>query len=195
VALNCLDTEKALKSMGGRTHIYQNLVIDFYYSSTDLIESIESSLLNKDYDVLYRTIHSLKSNTAYVGAYTLSDIAAKLELAIKEQSNSMALLTETLCFELNTLLTSLSPLSLADNNKANLQQVKIDKAQVSNLLIQISDLLHQEDAKVEDLISSLAQLTANTEYREFGDNIIELIEDVEYDKALNHIDRLTTALA
>lgn len=195
VALNCLDTERALKAMGGRTHIYQNLVIDFYRSSTDLVESIETSLLNKDYDVLYRTIHSLKSNTAYVGAYALSDMAEKLERAIKDQSNSMALLTETLCFELNALLVSLSPLSLANGNAGVIGQVNVDKIELAHLLVQITNLLQQEDAKVEDLIAPLAQLTANSEYRELSANIIELIEDVEYAKALSHIEKLIAALA
>ena len=193
--LKCLETEKALKAMGGRSHIYQNLVIDFYHSSVDLVASIENQLINEDFDVLYRTIHSLKSNTAYIGAYELSKIAEKLELAIKERSSNILLISETLCFELQALLTNLSKLALSDTSNCDAQQIKIDSEQLKELLVQISDLLNQEDAKVEDLIPQLVQLTANSEYREFGDNIIELIEDVEYIAALSQITKLTTALA
>ncbi|MCJ8319308.1 MAG: response regulator [Colwellia sp.] len=195
IALNCLDTEKALKAMGGRSHIYQNLVIDFYHSSGEMVESIESQLANEDFDVLYRTIHSLKSNTAYIGAYELSKIAEKFELAIKTQSSSMALLSETLCFELKALLTNLSQLALAETSNCDVQQNKIDSQKLKDLLVQMADLLGQEDAKVEDLIPQLAQITANSEYRILGDNIIELIEDVEYVEALSHINKLTVTLA
>jgi len=195
IELNCLDTEKALKAMGGRIHIYQNLVIDFYRSSVELVESIESQLVNEDFDVLYRTIHSLKSNTAYIGAYELSKLAEKFELAIKTRSSNMSLLSETICFELQALLTNLNKLALANTNHCDPQQDNLDREQLKGLLVKISDLLLQEDARVEDLIPQLAQITANSEYRSFGDSIIELIEDVEYAKALSHIDKLTAALA
>jgi signal transduction histidine kinase/ligand-binding sensor domain-containing protein/HPt (histidine-containing phosphotransfer) domain-containing protein/BarA-like signal transduction histidine kinase len=194
--LTCLDSNKALLAMGGRQHIYQKLVIDFYKSTKALHVELEQAYQDKDFDTLYRLAHSLKSNAAYIGAYHLANLSAELEGQIKDQPENCASLMKRLINEHQIILSALTTLTDHDISASSGEQPKvtINKELLTVLLNSMVHLLEQEDAEVEDLLPTLAEYTQGSDLGSLVDNIVELIEDVEYASALKCIEALKNKL-
>jgi signal transduction histidine kinase/ligand-binding sensor domain-containing protein/HPt (histidine-containing phosphotransfer) domain-containing protein/BarA-like signal transduction histidine kinase len=199
--LTCLDSKKALAVMGGRIHIYENLVVGFHKSTLELHLQVEQAYQDKDFDTLYRIVHSLKSNSAYIGAYYLADIAAELELLIKDKPDTSFSLVERLLAEHKKILSALATLTSQDaigsiDSGSDKQAPKpvINLTLVTVLLDSITELLEQEDAEAEDLLPQLIEYTKGSEFSEIVDSIVELVEDVEYESALKNITRLKANL-
>jgi len=195
--LGCLDSDKALLAMGGRTHIYEKLVIDFCRTTQGLNQQIQQAYQDKDFATLYRIVHSLKSNSAYIGAQLLSELAEKLELEIKSTPENIFFLIEKLTMEHQRLLTALAPLTEDNNTEADKTHVGelVNKKLLSVLLNSMLDLLEQEDAEAEDLLPQLQELTKGSEFSELVNNIVELVEDIEYASAIKIITRLESKLS
>ena len=62
------------------------------------------------------------------------------------------------------------------------------------LLDAMIGFLEQENAKVEDLLAQLVADTKGSEFAVFANDIIELVEDVEYASALKEISTLKSKL-
>ncbi|MFQ3196268.1 MAG: signal transduction histidine kinase/HPt (histidine-containing phosphotransfer) domain-containing protein, partial [Colwellia sp.] len=163
--LTCLDSKKALLAMGGRQHIYEKLVIDFYKSTKGLPMELEQAYQDKDFDTLYRLAHSLKSNAAYIGAYYLADVSAELEGQIKDQPENCASLMKRLINEHQIILSALTTLTDHDISASLGEQpkVSINKELLTVLLNSMVHLLEQEDAEVEDLLPALAEYTQGSD--------------------------------
>jgi HPt (histidine-containing phosphotransfer) domain-containing protein len=71
---------------------------------------------------IFRTIHSLKSNTCCIGVYSLSDIWPKLEMAIKNTTKDKLFLSTKVCLPLDHLLKELSSLQRPDAASITKQQ-------------------------------------------------------------------------
>jgi signal transduction histidine kinase/ligand-binding sensor domain-containing protein/HPt (histidine-containing phosphotransfer) domain-containing protein/BarA-like signal transduction histidine kinase len=194
--LTCLDSKKALLAMGGRQHIYEKLVIDFYKSTKVLPMELEQAYQDKDFNTLYRLAHSLKSNAAYIGAYYLADLSAELEGQIKEQPENCASPMKRLINEHQIILSALTTLTDHDSSVSLGEQpkVSINKELLTVLLNSMVHLLEQENAEVEDLLPALAEYTQGSDLGSLVDSIVELIEDVEYASALKCIEALKNKL-
>ncbi len=194
--LGCLDCDNAVLAMGGRTHIYEKLVIDFCKSTQQLNQQIQQAYQAKDFETLYRIAHSLKSNSAYIGAVQLAELSTELETAIKTQPETISVLVDKLTTEHKRILDSLAVLDEIKN--ANLDNV--DTGEIANkellvvLLNSLVHLLEQEDAEAEDLLPQLQEFTNDSEHSEMAGNIVELVEDIEYASAIKSIERLKNSL-
>lgn len=63
---------------------------------------------------IFRTIHSLKFNTSYIGVYSSSDIWPELKMAIKNNTKDKLFLSTKVCLQLDHLLKELSSLQRPD---------------------------------------------------------------------------------
>jgi signal transduction histidine kinase/ligand-binding sensor domain-containing protein/HPt (histidine-containing phosphotransfer) domain-containing protein len=194
--LTCLDTDKALLAMGGRQHIYEKLVVDFHKSTRELQSEIEQAYQDKDFETLYRLAHSLKSNSAYIGAYRLAELSAEFEGKIKEQPESCLPVMEQLIKEHQKILYSLATLTANDSEiSVNVEPTaQINVELLSVLLSSIVELLKQEDAEVEDLLPQLLEYTTDSALTELVEEVVEFVEDIEYESALKSIEALKIKL-
>ncbi|NQZ88852.1 MAG: response regulator [Colwellia sp.] len=190
--LTCLNTKKALSLMGGRQHIYEKLVVDFHKSTRELHTEMEQAYQDKDFETLYRLAHSLKSNAAYIGAYRLAELSAEFEEKVKNQPENCLPVMKQLITEHQKILSALATLTANDSEIS----VSVEPAREINvelitvLLNSMIELLKQEDAEVEDLLPQLVEFTTGSGMTELVDNIVELVEDIEYASALKSIDAL-----
>jgi CheY-like chemotaxis protein len=194
--LGCLDSNKALLAMGGRTHIYEKLVIDFCKSTQELKQQIQQAYQEKDFETLYRIVHSLKSNSAYIGAVQLVKLSTELEAAINDQPETISLLIDKLTSEHQRILDSLALLDEVKSGKPAYKSTdKINNKELLVVLLNsIVNLLEQEDAEAEDLLPKLKELTKGSELSDLADNIVELVEDIEYASAIKSITRLKNSI-
>ncbi len=102
-----LDTATALAKMNGKTALYRNLVKVFindrHAGAQVLLELFEQQA----WDDLYRNVHSLKSNSAYIGAFDVSALSKSMINACDEGHFERKLLTP-LCAALNALMIQLN---------------------------------------------------------------------------------------
>jgi len=194
--LTCLDSEKALLVMGGRQHIYEKFVIDFYKVTRELHQEIDQHYQENDFETLYRIVHSLKSNAAYIGAYHLADLSAEVEEKIKAQPRSCLPLLEQLIKEHQLILSAVATLIDNDSNVLTSEQaiVPINNEILTILLNSMIGLLEQEDAEAEDLLPQLIDYTQGSEFSALAERISELVEDIEYVSAIKCIVQLKSKL-
>jgi signal transduction histidine kinase/ligand-binding sensor domain-containing protein/HPt (histidine-containing phosphotransfer) domain-containing protein len=199
-ALAILDVDSAIKAMGGRTHIYQQLVIDFNKNYEDTVDKLRNIYQNKNFDEAFRIAHSLKSNANYIGAITLTKRATELEAQLKNKPESADLIMASTCIELNNVLIALATIKNDDeqqtenNGDAEITNVKYYSAQLKVLLVSMNKLIKEENAEVEDLLPRLLTLTKNTEHQSIAEKISECIEDIEYDQAKKNVEILINEL-
>jgi len=175
--------------MGGRNHIYEKLVIDFCTSTQGLNKQVQQVCQDKDFESLYRLVHSLKSNAAYIGAHKLSKLAAELESAITAQAENIFSLLDTFITEHQRILDQLSQLKEVQISRAEntTSSTPINKELLLVLLNSLIHLLEEEDAEAEDLLPQLQEFTKGTEHNKQADSIVELVEDIEYASAIKKI--------
>ena len=198
--LAILDVDNAIKAMGGRTNIYQQLVRDFSKNYEETVDSLREIYRNKHFDEAFRIAHSLKSNANYIGAVTLTKRATELEAQLKNKPESADLIMASTCIELNNVLIALATLKsdnepeTSTNDDTEITNVEYYSAQLKVLLVSMNKLLKEENAEVEDLLPRLLTLTKNTEHQTIAETISECIEDIEYEDAIKNVDVLMKAL-
>ncbi|GAA6205838.1 response regulator [Thalassotalea sp. SU-HH00458] len=191
--LTILDVNNAIKAMGGRAHIYKQLVIDFTKNYSDTVDSLREIYQRKHYDEAFRVAHSLKSNANYIGATTLTKRATELEAQLKNKPESADLIMASTCIELNNVLIAITSVTneITQEDQVDTQSeisnVEYFNGQLKALLVEIKELINDENAEVEDLLPRLISLTKNTKHQTIAKNIADSIEDIEYEDALNNI--------
>ncbi|MEW6991234.1 response regulator [Colwelliaceae bacterium 6441] len=203
--LTILDVEGAIQAMGGREHIYQQLVVDFSKNYKDTVDSLRETYKAKNYDDAFRVAHSLKSNANYIGAFTLTKRATELESQLKNTPDSADLIIAETCIELNNVLIELAKVhekeaSATQDDQEEWSQNKITNveyyaSQLTVLLGSISNLVEQENAEAEDLLPRLITLTKHTKHKDIAEKIVECIEDIEYSEAMKKINELRNDLS
>ena len=84
-----LDT--ALKNLndtvGGDQNLVNDIVANFVSETSNFLEAIEAAFTANDLPTVERLAHSLKGNARLFGDETLADLASKLELSAKHETN------------------------------------------------------------------------------------------------------------
>ncbi|OKY27459.1 response regulator [Thalassotalea sp. PP2-459] len=196
--LPCLDAKTAIKTMGGREHLYQKLVQQFAKNYADTVDSLREIYKQQDYDSAYRVAHSLKSNANYIGALTLAKRATQLESQLKSEPESADLLVAETSIELNNVLIALEslPFSLAAKEQSGTAIVNVQyyQRQLTSLLSSIKELLVDENAQVEDLLPRLLTITQGSEHEQLAKKIADDIDDIEYAQAINDIEAILATI-
>jgi len=104
--IEILTPRLALKNMGGRTKLYLSLVKNFYKGQEQTMTDLNITHEQIDYDLLYRTVHTLKSNSAYIGAFELVKLCNDCELSLKNKTYLPSMLAAIVLL-LTTLLHQL----------------------------------------------------------------------------------------
>lgn len=85
------------ESLGERADsVMPSLLTNFFHHTETLIEGAQQSLDNRQIEELFRAAHTLKSNSVYFGARTLTSIARQLESAARQGNLNEA---KTLLFQ------------------------------------------------------------------------------------------------
>jgi hypothetical protein len=80
-----LDTDEALRRLGGRQDLYRLLATEFLDSAPGLAEAFEAAVRRGDHQEAARLVHTLKSGAASLGAKRLRETAAQLEMLSRNQ--------------------------------------------------------------------------------------------------------------
>lgn len=188
-SIDMLDTSKAISNLDAKKSLYLDLVLSFYNRYRDF------SFYELKADNLVGAIHSLKSNSAYIGAFELSSYCSKLEKNINcsspsiENISSLVEEVKTLVRKLEVILTSYSSLINASEVEINFEEgVLVDKLKT------IVPLLEKSDFFVENHFSLLRKMVRGTKYALDIENLIYDVKNIEFEIAFAKASRLILEL-
>jgi two-component system sensor histidine kinase/response regulator len=189
--LATINAKKALKQVGGRVDLYLSLIKDFKQEQQTLPQQIKDLFVEQNWQTLYRVIHSLKSNAAYIGAYQLSELSAVFEksLGAKEQNQQ---LLEGVLAQLTHLMTDLSIVVI--DLPTTTEVIDFSVLLLQQGLLQVIPLLKAYDFAVEDIIIALQNMCKSSVYESRIDDIAEHINDIEYEQASSAVKTLLSEL-
>jgi len=190
--IQMLAPKQAIKKMGGRTKLYLSLVRDFYKSQEQTITDLCTINEEIDWDLLFRTIHTLKSNAAYIGAYELVRLCNAFELSLDNNSYPPSVLA-SIVLSLTTLLQQLGTVFAKDMKKQ--KKVHFSKVAFNEILTAILPKLHHADLSVEELLPELQLLVSNSQYCLQISKLSGFIDDVEYVQAAEIVEQLLEDVA
>lgn len=78
------DVDQALARMGGNPQFYRKILRKFIASEAHTIANIQERLAAGDHESAVRAAHSLKGVAGNIGATTLQTLAARLEVALRD---------------------------------------------------------------------------------------------------------------
>lgn len=192
-SVDSLELEVALSRMEGRTNLYLSLVRGFSAEQKYCIKSLKALFDQDEWETLYLAIHSLKSNSAYIGAQHLSQQCAIYEDALSHDNHDRQLLGNV-CDALVPLLSQLRPIFESESD-AKSQIVTFSIEQLKQSLNLVLPLLKTSNIDVEDYLAPLKQMSEHCQYAPQLTEIIELIDDLEYEEAVVLTSKLRDELA
>lgn len=187
-----LSVDKALTNMSGKHLLFMNLVKDFCHDQQQLAAQLKTYFEQSQWQPLFRAVHNLKSNSAYIGGEELSAMCAEMEHAINHGQYPKELL-EKVCVTLEQLLEQLNPL-FKDKNMTFQSHVE-SSDDLRQVLDKILPLLETSNMAVEDSMPRLNELAAESEHAAQIDEIVRCVDDIEYENAADITQQLLEKLS
>jgi CheY-like chemotaxis protein len=183
-----IDATRALKALGGKMSLYLQLIDDFQHGHRHQVTSLLENFRQQEWQTLYLDIQSLKSTSAYIGAFELSQACQHFETALSQQVATEAALLQ-LCHLLAQLLEALAPIMPTSRQLSSFPDLA---AALTTLL----PLLQESDFAAEDLVPSLLEVAVGHRHEALVQQIALDIRQVEYEKATSQtihlLQQLTT---
>jgi len=133
--------------------------------------------------------HNLKASASYIGAWRVSGLADALEGALRtgERPERLMTLATELAEALDGLLAGLA------RAEAPVAAVPM-QLDAGDLIRRLDTYLRSDDARAEDTVQSLQLLLGDSVHGALVSDIVQAVDDIEYDAALTPLARLAQAL-
>ena len=193
IVLEGLDTIQGLARAGGSRESYLRILAVFYDDALLRISEMRSALATGDIKNFTICIHALKSASGNVGAIELSDMAAALEAAGREEDAAfIGAHIEGFIDRLHAMLNGLNVLFIQEKSKAESMPGSVDAELLRQELPKLRDGLENFDAgAIEEAMNALQSGVLNEENRHTLDEIARHILLFEYKTATAALDALS----
>jgi len=185
-----LDVCRAIKNMGGKEQLYLSLVSKFYQAQHSLVNQLNELFINEEWDELFSVVHTLKTNTAYIGAFDLSARCSMVEKNLEQQNYHSSAFTQ-LVEELYALRDDFKVCVIGHSDQV---LTAANKAAIVTLLESIKALLNTSNIDVKTRLPSLKAMVKNSEYEEDINILTGMIVNVEYEQSFPVIETLLTRI-
>ena len=185
-----IDTKRALHKLNGRDALYLGLVKDFVTEQRRDRQKLLTLFDDGAWHDLYRFVHSLKANSAYIGAFELSSLCEVLEIAINNgvcervQCERVFEQVEQLYFRLEPLF---DVAELGENTEFCGDKFR-------DALLVILPLMRTSNFSVEDHLPGIAALCQGGQYENQIKEMIELVNDIEFEQATEIVEQILREL-
>jgi len=197
-----IDQAEALKILNYKAELFVKMLYDFQKSYSSLPNILRDLSAAGDWAEIQKRAHTVKGIAGYIGSFSLQAAAAAVEDALRsDQRDEAVQCLASFIHVLDQILSSLSALPVAglDASLSQLPQLPgpvgeyhIRQAE-EPLQILIGQLIRGEVA-AEEQVSEVKEILAGTGFAGFLDEIISLIEDIEYQKAAEGAQNLLALL-
>lgn len=181
--ISALNVDRAIERFQGRSSLYIDLVDDFVQEYAAVVEELETAKNEAQDECLYRRIHSLKSNTAYIGAFELSDILSEIEIRLIQKQSIESLFPQVISLIDDLLRQLLEKKSLRQKRHSDMQLSGAASEQKALALELLLPLLQTSDFKVEAKISHFKDMEPPPEIIELLEKIESMVDEMEFEEA------------
>ncbi len=156
-----IDVEEALKKFSGNEKLYRGVLVKFYDSNQNIVQSIQDALSLGDIDKARREAHTVKGVSGLIGAQKLFEVASILEQEILERDGKgVESYLQDFSEELEFILTSLELIKKEEAKNFIVDEpssgdLTIDPEKMKAIVKRIGEFLNDSDAEVVDYIESL----------------------------------------
>ena len=190
IEIDGVNTERGISMTGGTLKSYMQILSVFHRDGIQKMDEIKKSLETNNYSLYTTYVHALKSASASIGAFDLSETAKALEMAGKQKDfayikqHNAQFLTD-----LETLLNGVSTALLA--NKKNGRESSVDFEALKSELDKLREAVSIYDFDViNKLTNSLQEFTQDADIGTDIENILQKILIGEYEEVISIIDIL-----
>ena len=194
--LDGIDTERGLFNHLGRPALYRQILDGFKREFGASPDDISHALAQGDFALAQRLAHSIKSAAATIGANGLSESARLLEEHFAQSQRAEAEFAPFVA-ALRRVLQSLA--SLPDNQplfcvgEDPLKTLASLDVQLA-LLDRLENLLRHDDAAAARLLGDISASLADPRHQDDLQLLRDLVDDIEYPRALEVLARLRSSL-
>ena len=184
ISIKGIDVRKGISLAGGIFKDYLQILIAFYNDGLEKIEEIKKSLETNNFSLYAIYTHALKSASANIGAYELSETAKTLEMAGKtEDSAFIQKYNPKFIVDMEELLSNVG--------KVIEQENKIDKEKLKAELAKLKTALENSDSKtIEEARRGLKEFTRAIKIGNTIRNILQSALTGEYKEAIALIENM-----
>lgn len=182
-----IDIDLALEQLGGSMKLYKTVVKGFNVRYSHVDQTIEQHLNRADLDEARRIAHSIKGLCGNLGALKLREKALDLEQAIKEESEDIskclqAFSEELVCVnrDIRNILRSRYGISV-DSNDGSLSG-DLSTEGIYDALLRVLPTYHYSE--IQSAVAILQEKDIPAAHKEILNEVYNLIDDFEYEKAL-----------
>ena len=184
--LTGINSDAGLAITQGNKKLYRRLLIKFLDSEQNFSEKFQQAQASDDANAATRVAHTLKGVAGNIGAHEIQKAAAALELACLDKLDIQQVvnLLNRVEAHLTPVLESLKTLQAPPESTA----ASIEKVSSETLLPlykKLLELLLDDDADAVDMLEEITELTGlNAESRQLK-KLEKLIQQYEYDEAID----------
>ena len=192
-----LETDKALRRVGGSIKLLRKLLHRFCENETDVISRIKTAIENNDANTATREAHTIKGLAGNIGAIKMAECAGVVEDMLRRgESDGLALVLDAMEQELATLLERIvavmGPPQPAEN--APPVRVKVNMAVLAHELRQLAALLADDDSKAGKIVDGIADSLAAVGQDASAKQLKKLIAQYDFEGAMDKLNEIALAL-
>ncbi|MBF0290012.1 MAG: response regulator [SAR324 cluster bacterium] len=189
-----INVELGLSRIGGNANSYRKLLLKFGGNQGNAPEQLVQAIAAGDEKLAIRLAHTLKGVAGNIGAQELHLAAASLEKMLIDGDNDKAnvVLTE-LTDKMRQVLASIDTL---EQNQTNLEgsPKQVDLSVVKDALEHLRVLLEDDDTEAGNLVESLHEQLAGSEFQNGLKEIEKAVGGYDFDEALELLETLSESL-
>ncbi|MBF0274224.1 MAG: response regulator [Nitrospinae bacterium] len=181
IQLDGIDTKIGLKTNMNNKELYLRIMRMFQTEFGDAASRLNVLIESGDIKEAHRVVHTIKSASASIGALELSKIGQEVEYLLADSKIELPLI-ERLKKELERILVSLQNLPSSEETAAHEENNSQEK--IKELFDTLERFLSKHDSEAETVIEKVSKLNIPEEIKNKVSELNELIEDIEYERAL-----------
>ncbi len=190
-AIEGIDLAAGLRRMMGRKPRYLSFLVDFVATQAGMAELIRQAVQTGDTDTAERMAHTVKGLAGQIGAQALYTQAEALEAATRAKLPTASI--ERIRSEFAACLENVcAAITQALPRPAATPATDVDPTQRGALLAQLTELLANDDAKADRLLSEHAELLAPAFPAERFHALRQATREFDFESALAILQSETT---
>ncbi|MEG3637830.1 PAS domain S-box protein [Magnetococcus sp. PR-3] len=182
-----IDSQIGLNVAQGNERLYRRLLQKFVTNQSDFEATFRAAWQAEDLATATRHAHTLKGVAGNLGATEVQQAAKLLETACMEDPAGIGASLDHLLPVLEQVLAGLENLSLAQAASTPATP-SLDLAQLKPLLVSIREKLVDDDSEALEDMDQLEPLVAGTALADLLKQVIEPVQEYEFEQALDALD-------
>ncbi len=195
-----IDQEEALKILNNKTDLFVKMLYDFKKNFASLPTLLRELSVAGNWSDIERKAHTIKGVAGYIGSFALMRAAEQLENALRNDEQQEAAVQHLTTFiqALDDILSSLSTLPARENTtlpeKPDAPTATIRFEEVQDALQILNGHLQRGELAAEEQLVAIEKLLAGTGFEKQLRELADLIEDIEYEGAVERVKALLATL-